>query len=132
MPAYTRLVRASVLVVKELAFVESARAIGCGPIRVLARHVLPNAVSPVIVQMSLQFATSILLLAGLGYLGLGAQPPTPEWGSMLAQGRAYMRTAPYLVIFPGVVISLVVLALNLMGDALRDALDPRTVYREQR
>ncbi len=124
-PIYTRLCRASVLQVKQLSYVEAARSIGCGEPRVIIRHVLPNSLSPVIVQSSIQFALSILLLAGLGFLGLGAQPPTPEWGSMLAQGRVYLRTSPHVVIFPAVTISVAVLALNLVGDALRDALDPR-------
>jgi peptide/nickel transport system permease protein len=124
-PAYSRLVRGSVLVAKRLEYVEAARAVGCPTHRVLIRHVLPNAISVVIVQSSLQFATSVLLLAGLGYLGLGAQPPTPEWGAMLAEGRIYIRSAPHMVVFPCVAISIVVISLNLIGDALRDALDPR-------
>jgi peptide/nickel transport system permease protein len=131
-PVYTRLVRASVLVVKELMFVEAARSMGCSGFRVIARHVLPNALSPVIIQSTLQFGTSVLLLAGLGFLGLGAQPPAPEWGAMLSQGRVYMRSSPHMVIFPGLVISITVLALNLIGDALRDALDPRAVYGTKR
>jgi len=124
-PVYTRLVRANILLVKQLTFVEAARSVGCDPFRVVTRHVLPNALSPVIVQSSLQFAFSVLLLAGLGFLGLGAQPPTPEWGAMLASGRAYMRSSPHMVIFPGIAISILVLSLNLIGDAVRDALDPR-------
>ncbi|MDE3193525.1 MAG: ABC transporter permease [Chloroflexota bacterium] len=124
-PVYTRLCRGSVLQTKQLSYVEAARAVGCGEARVIVRHVLPNSLAPVIIQSSIQFALSVLLLAGLGFLGLGAQPPTPEWGSMLAQGRVYMRTSPHMVIFPALVISIAVLALNLVGDALRDALDPR-------
>lgn len=124
-PVYTRLCRGSVLQVKEMSYVEAARSIGCRESRLIVRHVLPNSLAPVIVQSSIQFALSVLLLAGLGFLGLGAQPPTPEWGSMLAQGRVYMRTSPHLVLFPALVISIAVLALNLVGDALRDALDPR-------
>jgi peptide/nickel transport system permease protein len=127
-PVYVRLVRGGVLVVKQLAFVEAARSVGSRDLDILRHHVLPNSLSPVIVQSSLQFAFSVLLLAGLGFLGLGAQPPTPEWGSMLAQGRIHMRTAPHIVLFPALAISLTVLALNLIGDALRDALDPRGVY----
>ena len=126
-PVYTRLVRASVLQVKQLAYVEAARAVGCNELRIVARHVLPNSLSPVIVQSSLQFGFTVLLLAGLGFLGLGAQPPTPEWGGMLAQGVAYLRTAPHIVVFPGLIISVTVLALNLLGDALRDALDPKAL-----
>lgn len=124
-PVYTRLVRGSVLQVKAFTFVEAARSVGCGPFRVVIRHVLPNALSPVIVQSSLQFAVSVLLLAGLGFLGLGAPPPTPEWGEMLASGRLHMRSSPHMVIFPGVAVSALVLSLNLIGDAIRDALDPR-------
>lgn len=131
-PVYTRLVRASVLQVKQLSYVEAARSVGCREARVIVRHVLPNSLAPVIVQSSLQFALSVLLLAGLGFLGLGAQPPTPEWGSMLAQGRVYLRSSPHVVIFPSLVISVTVLALNLVGDALRDALDPRAVYEKSR
>ncbi len=126
-PVYTRLVRASVLQVKQLAYVEAARAVGCNELRLIARHVLPNSLSPVIVQSSLQFGFTVLLLAGLGFLGLGAQPPTPEWGGMLAQGVAYLRSAPHIVVFPGLIISVTVLALNLLGDALRDALDPKAL-----
>jgi ABC-type dipeptide/oligopeptide/nickel transport system permease subunit len=131
-PAYARLVRGSVLLVKQLAFVEAARTVGCGTLRVLFRHVLPNAITPVIVQSSLQSAGALLLLAGISFLGLGIQPPAPEWGSMLAGGRPYLRSAPHLVLFPGLAISLVVLGLNLVGDALRDALDPRLVHGARR
>lgn len=125
-PAFARLVRGSVLLVKELSYVEAAHAAGVGSFRVVARHILPNSLTPVIVQSSLQFGFSVLLLAGLGFLGLGAQPPTPEWGSMLASGRIYMRTAPHVVLFPALAISFVVLSMNLVGDALRDALDPHS------
>jgi ABC-type dipeptide/oligopeptide/nickel transport system permease subunit len=131
-PTYARLVRGSVLVVKQLAYVEAARAVGCASPRILFRHVLPNALTPVIVQSSLQTASALLLLAGLSFLGLGAQPPAPEWGSMLAGGRPYLRSAPHLVLFPGLAISLVVLGLNVVGDALRDALDPRLVHSARR
>jgi peptide/nickel transport system permease protein len=131
-PTYARLVRGSVLVVKQLAFIEAARTIGCGTWRVLFRHVVPNAITPVIIQSSLQSASALLLLAGISFLGLGVQPPTPEWGSMLAGGRPYLRSAPHLVLFPGLAISLVVLGLNLVGDALRDALDPRLVQGTRR
>jgi ABC-type dipeptide/oligopeptide/nickel transport system permease subunit len=126
-PVYTRLVRASVLQVKQLAYVEAARTVGCDERRIITSHVLPNSLSPVIVQSSLQFGFTVLLLAGLGFLGLGAQPPTPEWGGMLAQGVAYLRSSPHIVVFPGLVISVTVLALNLFGDALRDALDPKAL-----
>jgi peptide/nickel transport system permease protein len=95
------------------------------------RHILPNIASPVIVQSSLQFAFAILAIAGLSFIGLGAQPPTPEWGAMLAQGHVYIRTAPHMVIFPGLAVSMIVLGLNLLGDALRDALDPREWVTER-
>jgi peptide/nickel transport system permease protein len=131
-PTYARLVRGSVLVVKQLAFIEAARTIGCGTWRVLFRHVLPNSITPVIIQSTLQSASALLLLAGISFLGLGVQPPTPEWGSMLAGGRGYLRSAPHLVLFPGLAVSLVVLGLNLVGDALRDALDPRLVHGTRR
>lgn len=128
-PTYTRLVRGSVLALKEQAFVEAARALGQRDVRILLRHILPNTLSPVIVQSSLQFATAVLWAAGLSFLGLGAQAPTPEWGANLASGRVYLRTTPQLVLVPGLAISLLILALNLLGDALRDSLDPRQWVR---
>ena len=124
-PTYVRLVRASVLTERSLEYVTAARVTGASDLRIVTRHILPNITSPVIVQSSLQFAFAILAVAGLSFIGLGAQPPTPEWGSMLAQGHVYIRTAPHMVIFPGLAISMTVLGLNLFGDALRDALDPR-------
>jgi peptide/nickel transport system permease protein len=124
-PTYTRLVRGQVLALKPLPFLEAARALGQSQLWILVLHVLPNVLSPIIVQSTLQFATSILWAAGLSFLGLGAQAPTPEWGALVATGKTYLRSAPHLVIFPGIVISLTVMALSLFGDALRDALDPR-------
>jgi ABC-type dipeptide/oligopeptide/nickel transport system permease subunit len=124
-PTYARLMRGSVLVIKQMAYVEAARATGCSGARIVARHIVPNALTPVIVQSSLQAASGLLLLAGISFLGLGAQPPTPEWGAMVASGRNYMRVAPHAVLFPGIAVAVVVLGLNLLGDALRDALDPR-------
>jgi peptide/nickel transport system permease protein len=123
-PLAARLTRAAVLRVKRLHFVEAARAAGCGDWRLLLRHVLPNCLPPLLVQSTLLFATAILSAAYLGFLGLGAQPPTPEWGTMLAKARDFLRTAPHVSIFPGVTIMLTVLALNLLGDGLRDVLDP--------
>ena len=123
-PLYARLTRAAVLRVKTLSFVEAARAGGCGEWRLLVRHVLPNCLPPLLVQSTLLFATAILSAAYLGFLGLGAQPPTPEWGTMLAKARDFLRTAPHVSIFPGVTIMLTVLGLNLLGDGLRDVLEP--------
>ncbi|MCL0037952.1 ABC transporter permease, partial [Thermodesulfovibrionales bacterium] len=111
--------------VKEKEFVEAARALGAGEARIMFRHILPNVMAPVIVMATLGMAHVILAAAALGFLGLGAQPPTPEWGSMLNDGRAFMRTAPHLTIFPGLAIMVTVLAFNFLGDGLRDALDPR-------
>jgi len=125
-PLYARLTRAVVLRVKAQPFVESARAAGAGEWRVLLRHALPNCLPPLLVQSTLMFATAILSAAYLGFLGLGAQPPTPEWGTMLAKARDFLRTAPHVSIFPGLTIMLTVLGLNLLGDGLRDVLDPQT------
>ncbi len=124
-PVYARLVRASVLAARETDYVLAARAIGCSSARILFRHIMPNCLTPIIVQGTLGIATAILDAAGLSFLGLGAQPPTPEWGAMLGQGRGSVFTAPHVVIFPGLAIMLTVLGFNLLGDGLRDALDPR-------
>ena len=124
-PIYARLVRGSVLSVREREYVEAARALGRGRLATLFRHVLPNVMAPIIVQSSLQMAVAILFAAGLGFLGLGARPPQPEWGLMLARGREYLAVAPHVATFPGLAIVFVVLGFNLLGDALRDALDPR-------
>jgi peptide/nickel transport system permease protein len=124
-PIYARLVRGSVLSVKNREFVEAAGALGRSRVGTLFRHVVPNAMAPIIVQSSLQMAVAILFAAGLGFLGLGARPPQPEWGLMLARGREYLAVAPHVATFPGLAIVLVVLGFNLVGDALRDALDPR-------
>ena len=124
-PAYARIVRASVLSVREQDFVLAALGIGATPGRVLFRHIVPNCLTPLIVQGTLGIGTAILDAAGLSFLGLGAQPPTPELGAMLGQGRAAVFTAPHIVLFPGIAIMLTVLGFNLLGDGLRDALDPR-------
>lgn len=124
-PRYVRLVRSSVLSARENAYVEAARALGCSENRVMFRHVLPNVVSPAIVLSSIEVATATLAASSLGFLGLGAQPPIPEWGALLSQARASMRTAWWLTAFPGMAIMLTVLSMNLIGDGLRDALDPR-------
>ncbi len=122
---YARVVRGCVLSAKEKGFVESARAIGCSDTHIVIRHILPNVLSPVIVLATLGMGNIILSIAALGFLGLGAQPPIPEWGTMLNEGRTFMQTAPHLMIFPGLMIMVVVLAFNFLGDGLRDALDPR-------
>jgi peptide/nickel transport system permease protein len=125
-PLYARLARGVVLSVREREFVEAARALGAGDTLVLVRHVLPHLVSPVIVTFSLDVGAKILATAGLSFLGLGTQPPTADWGSMLATGRQFVILSPHVVLLPGLAIFVVVLALNLVGDALRDWLDPRT------
>ncbi len=125
-PIYTRLVRGSVLSVKEEGFVAAAKSLGIKDSRIIVRHILPNCLGPIIVQSTFQVATAILWAAGLGFLGLGAQPPDPEWGLMLSRGREYMRAAHYLTTYPGLAILLMVLGFNLLGDGLRDALDPRS------
>ncbi|MGH2561560.1 MAG: ABC transporter permease [Thermomicrobiales bacterium] len=124
-PTLSRLVRSIVLSLKSEAFIEAARAIGASRTRIMFRHLLPNSLAPIIVYATLGVAGSLLTAAGLGFLGLGVQPPTPEWGAMLSVGRGYLREAPHLLIVPGLLIFLTVISLNLIGDALRDALDPR-------
>jgi len=124
-PAYARIVRASVLSVKEQDYTLAAQALGVRKLRILFRHILPNCLTPLIVQGTLGIGTAILDAAGLSFLGLGAQPPDPEWGAMLGQGRYAVFSAPHIVLFPGIAIMLTVLGFNLLGDGLRDALDPR-------
>jgi peptide/nickel transport system permease protein len=124
-PVYARIVRASVLSVKETDYVEADRVLGVGPARLLFHRIMPNALTPLIVQGTLGIATAILDAAALSFLGLGAQPPMPEWGSMLGAERNQVFSAPHLVFFPGIAIMLTVLGFNLLGDGLRDALDPR-------
>ncbi len=124
-PQYARIVRASVLSVRGLEYVQASRALGAADPRILARAILPNIAGPIIVTASLGLATAILDAAGLSFLGLGAQPPTPEWGSMLSQGRELVLIAPWVLTAPGVAVFLAVLGFNLVGDALRDLLDPR-------
>ncbi len=125
-PIYARLVRGSVLAVKEQSYVDAAHAAGLSDARIIFRQIIPNCLAPIIVQSTFQIATSILWAAGLGFLGLGAQAPTPEWGAILSNGRAYIRTAHHLTTFPGLAILFMVLGFNLVGDGLRDALDPKT------
>jgi ABC-type dipeptide/oligopeptide/nickel transport system permease subunit len=124
-PAFARVIRASVLAVKEEEYVAAARSVGASPMRILFLHVLPNAISPMIVQGTLGIGTAILETAALSFIGMGAQPPDPEWGAMLASERNQVFSAPHLVFFPGLAIMITVLGFNLLGDGLRDALDPR-------
>jgi len=127
-PTYARVVRASVLSIREMEFVSATRALGGNMTQILFRRILPNALTPLIVQGTLGIATAILDAAALSFLGLGAQPPTPEWGSMLGAERNQVFTAPHLVFLPGIAIALTVLSFNLLGDGLRDALDPRLAH----
>ena len=124
-PAYARLARASVLQIKELEYITAARTLGTPDIRILFGQILPNALTPLIVQGTLGIGTAVLDAAALSFLGLGAQPPDPEWGAILSEGRLRVFTEPHLVFFPGIAIMLTVLGFNLLGDGLRDALDPR-------
>ena len=124
-PVYGRVVRSSVLSIKQMDFVMADRSIGVPSMRILFRRILPNALTPLIVQGTLGIATAILDAAALSFLGLGAQPPTPEWGLMLSEERNQEFSAPFLVFFPGIAIMITVLGFNLLGDGLRDALDPR-------
>jgi peptide/nickel transport system permease protein len=124
-PQFARVIRGSVLTLKEKEFIEAARALGEGDVSIIVRYLLPNSLAPIIVQTSLRMATVLLTASGLSFLGLGVQPPSPEWGAMLSNARAYMITAPHVATVPGLAIMLVVLGFNLLGDGLRDALDPR-------
>lgn len=124
-PIFGRLVRSRVLSIREEEYILAAKALGMKNSRILFHHILPNSVAPIIVQATLSFGSAILEAAALGFLGLGAQPPTPEWGKMLSDARQYIQTAPWTVLFPGLSIMLVVLGFNLLGDGLRDALDPK-------
>jgi peptide/nickel transport system permease protein len=130
-PACVRLVRASTLSIRSREYVEAARAAGAGGASIIVRHVLPNALAPVVIQATLGLGATLLTAAGLGFLGLGVQQPTPEWGSMLGEGRSYIFSNPNLATFPGIAIFLTVLGFNLAGDGLRDALDP-TVSHSRR
>ena len=127
--SYARVMRGLVLSVRERAFVRASRSLGASNGRLMLRHILPNVVSPIVVLATLQLGGNILALATLGFFGLGAQPPTPEWGTMINQGRLFLETHPGLLVYPGIAISLAVLGFNLMGDGLRDVLDPQLAYR---
>lgn len=124
-PQFARIVRSSVISIRDQEFIEAAKACGTKDRRIILRHILPNAVGPIVVQATLNMATTILGVAGLSFIGLGIEAPIPEWGSMLSAAKSQMRYQPYLMIFPGVAIMTAVLSLNLIGDGLRDALDPR-------
>lgn len=124
-PQFARIVRASILSLKEREFVEAALALGSGSNRIMFRHLLPNCMAPIIVQSTLRMATVLLTASGLSFLGLGVQPPTPEWGAMLSNARSYLIVAPHVATIPGVAIMIVVIGFNLFGDGLRDTLDPR-------
>ncbi len=124
-PSFARIVRATVLQIREMPYIEAARCLGCGDLRLIVRHVLPNSLTPVLVLASLGVASAILVGAALSFLGVGAQPPTAEWGIMLSDGRQFMRSAWWIMAFPGMAIMITVLAANLVGDGLRDALNPR-------
>lgn len=123
--SYARLVRGSVLSIREELYVEAARCVGAGSGRIIWRHILPNVLSPVLVMASMSYGWALLSAASLSFLGLGAEPPAPEWGAMLNDGRSLLWTAPWAAVFPGLAIMLVVLAANFLGDAIRDAFDPR-------
>ncbi len=124
-PSFARILRASILSVKDQEYIEAARLIGCRDWQIIISHIIPNVLSPLIVQATLRVATIITSAATLSFLGLGVQPPTPEWGQLLSAGRSYIRDYWFLVFFPGLAIMLTILSLNLLGDGLRDALDPR-------
>jgi peptide/nickel transport system permease protein len=124
-PAYARIVRGSVLSARQEIYVEAARSVGVPNGRIMARHILPNVVAPLIILSSMRFGSALLTGAGLSFIGLGAQPPEPEWGAILSAGRIYMYQAPWITVFPGLAIALFVLGVNMLGDGLRDVLDPR-------
>ncbi|MDQ0254708.1 peptide/nickel transport system permease protein [Evansella vedderi] len=124
-PGFARIVRGSTLATKKLEYIDAIRALGAKDGRIIFKHILPNVMSPIIVNATLYIATAVLTAAGLSFLGLGAQPPTPEWGAMLNDGRGFMRDAGHITLFPGLAILVVVLAFNIFGDGLRDALDPK-------
>lgn len=124
-PTYARIVRASVMSIGGMEFIEAARAAGSSDLRIIFKHIIPNCLAPIIIQSTLGVASAILTAAGLSFIGLGIQPPSPEWGAMVSSGRAYIRDFPHMTLFPGIAIMLTILSLNLLGDGLRDALDPK-------
>lgn len=124
-PVFIRLMRASLLSLREMEYIDAEKSINASVPRIMFKHLLPNGIAPMIVQATMAIAGSILVAASLSFIGLGVQPPLPEWGAMLSEGRDYIRTCPHIVIFPGIMIMITVLSINLFGDGLRDALDPR-------
>lgn len=124
-PVFARVIRSSILSVKGQEFIEAAKACGTSDRRIILKHIIPNAVGPIIVQATLAMGSVILIISSLSFMGLGVKPPAPEWGTMLYEGRDFLRQAPYLTLFPGAAITIAVISLNLLGDGLRDALDPR-------
>lgn len=124
-PGTARMLRASIFKIRNMEYLEAAESINCGKFRMIVGHVLPNAFSPLIVSFTMGVASTIVSAASLSFIGLGIQPPSPEWGAMLSSGRAYIRDYPHMVLFPGIAIMITVLALNMLGDGLRDALDPK-------
>lgn len=124
-PRYARIVRSSVLTIRGMEFIEAAQAVGSSDFRIIMKHIIPNSMAPIIVQSTLGVASAILNAAGLSFIGLGIQPPNPEWGAMLSGGRQYIRDYPHLTLYPGLTIMITILALNFLGDGLRDALDPK-------
>lgn len=125
LPQYARVIRGSVLSLREQEFVEAAKAVGSSNFRIILKHIIPNCMAPIIVQSTLGVAMAILTASGLSFIGLGIQPPYPEWGAMLSGGRGYIRDFPHMTAFPGLAIMITILALNYLGDGLRDALDPK-------
>ncbi len=124
-PYFARVVRAPLLQIRDREFIEAARAVGTSDFRIITRHILPNILSPIVVQVSLGVADAIKTAASLSFIGLGIQPPSPEWGTMLSEGQDFIRQFPHLIVFPGLFIVLAILALNLIGDGLQDAVDPK-------
>jgi peptide/nickel transport system permease protein len=124
-PGYARIVRGSVLSIREMEFIEAAHAVGSSDLRIILKHIIPNSMAPIIIQSTLGVAFAILNAAGLSFIGLGIQPPYPEWGAMLSGGRQYIRDYPHLTLYPGLTIMITILALNFLGDGFRDALDPK-------
>ena len=125
MASFSRVARAAVMSVKDKEFVEAARAVGASDFTIIFKYILPNAMAPILVQLTLRIGSSILYVAGLSYIGLGIQPPTPEWGAILTAAKIYMRNAWHISAFPGLFLVITVVAFNLFGDGLRDALDPK-------